>query len=414
MSDTTPAAPLLAGLRILELGHFIAAPFATRVLADLGADVIKVEPPGKGDPVRSWGRQVDGGSIWWSLHGRNKRSVSLDVRAPAGQDLVKQLARHSDIVIENYRPGRLERLGLAPDVLGADRPDERHGLVVVRISGYGQTGPQAKLAGFGVIGEAKGGIRHLTAHPSDVSDLPPVRVGVSFGDSIAGLYGAVGALAAVLNQRETQAKAPRILDVALGESVLTFLEGILPEYSYDGSVRRPAGSRIETASPSNAYKSADGEWVLIAANSEVLFKDLCRLMDQPHLADDPRFMDNPRRLANNEALDEIIGAWTGQQSADEVVDRLEEANIPVSKVYTVADIAKDAQYRARDMVSEVEDPRLGTVLHAGVVPVVDGLDRRSQIRWPGPAVGAHTDEVLQDLTSASADDIARLREEGVI
>ena len=414
MSQTAPAAPLLAGLRILELGHFIAAPFATRVLADLGADVIKVEPPGEGDPVRGWGKQVEGGSIWWTLHGRNKRCVTADLRSEKGRELVKTLARQSDIVIENYRPGRLERLGLGPDVLAADRADGRDGLVIVRISGYGQTGPQARLAGFGVIGEAKGGVRYLTGYPKSVSELPPVRVGVSFGDSIAGLYGALGALAAILSQRQTGNRGPRILDVALGESVLTFLEGIVPEYSYDGSIRQPAGSRIETASPSNAYLTKDGDWVLIAANSEVLFRELCKLMGQPDLAQDPRFNSNPSRVANNAAIDEIISAWTAGLAADAIVDLLEEANIPVSKVYTVADIASDAQYRARDMIAEVDDPRLGKVLHPGVVPVVEGLDRNAQIRWPGPAIGAHNREVYTELAGLSPDEVAALEKEGVL
>lgn len=407
--DLAGVTPLLSGLRILELGHFIAAPFATRVLADLGADVIKVEPPGTGDPVRQWGRQVEGGSIWWSLHGRNKRCVTADLRSPAGRDLVRKLVRSVDAVVENYRPGWLEKQGLGPDVLAS----ERDGLVIVRISGYGQTGPQAHMAGFGVIGEAKGGLRHLCAHPGQ-SDVPPVRTGVSIGDNIAGLFGAIGALAAVIDQRASGRREPRILDVALGESVLTMLEGILPEYSYDGSIRQPAGSRIETASPSNAYRSSDGAWVLVAANSDYLFRTLCLLMGQPDLSDDPRFRTNPSRVANNEALDAIIGQWVHGLTADAVIDQLEAANIPASKVYTVVDIANDPQYRARDMVAEVDDPRLGKTLHPGVVPVVQGLDRKSQIRWTGPAIGAHNREVYRELAGLSEADLTALEREGVI
>ncbi|MGF1650707.1 MAG: CaiB/BaiF CoA transferase family protein [Hyphomicrobiaceae bacterium] len=400
----------LAGLRIIELGHFIAAPFATRVLADLGADVIKVEPPGEGDPVRRWGKQVEGGSVWWSLHGRNKRCVTVNLKAAKGRALIRDLVRRADIVVENYRPGQLEKFGLGPDVLGAERP----GLVIVRISGFGQTGPRAGMAGFGVIGEAKGGLRYLCAHHSDVSDLPPVRTGISIGDSIAGLYGALGALAAVIEQRANGAKEPRVIDVALGESVLSLLEGILPEYSYDGSIRQPAGSRIETASPSSAYRSADGQWVLIAANSERLFEDLCSLMNRRDLIDDARFKDNPSRVANNAAIDEIIGAWAGQHAADQLVDMLEQLNIPTSKVYSVADIADDAQYRARDMIAEVDDPRLGRVLHPGVVPVIEGIERSALIRWPGPHVGAHNRDVFGGLAGLSEADIATLEQEGVI
>ncbi|MEM9029844.1 MAG: CoA transferase [Pseudomonadota bacterium] len=401
--------PLLRDMRIVELGHFIAAPFATRVLADLGADVIKVEPPGRGDPVRRWGRQVDDGSIWWSLHGRNKRCVTADLKSEAGRDLVRSLVRTCDVVFENYRPGWLERQGLGPEDLGR----VRDGLVIVRISGSGQTGPHAHLAGFGVIGEAKGGLRYLCAHPEH-EDVPPVRTGVSIGDNIAGLYGAIGALAAVIDQRASGRAAPRIIDVALGEAVLSMLEGILPEYGYDGSVRRPAGSRIETASPSNAYGARDGAWVLIAANSESLFRSLCAVMGQPELADDPRFVDNPSRVANNVALDAIIGAWVAGRDADAIVDQLEAANIPASKVYSVVDIANDVQFRARDMVVEIDDPRLGPTLHPGVVPVVDGLDRTSQIKWPGPGVGAHNVEVYRDLIGLSDAQLSALQREGVI
>jgi len=410
MAVRTTTEPLLKGLRVLELGHFIAAPFATRVLADLGADVIKVEPPGQGDPVRGWGRQVEGGSIWWSLHGRNKRCVTVDLKSDAGRDLILRLVKSCEVVVENYRPGRLDRLGLGADVLADARP----GITIVRISGFGQTGPKASLAGFGVIGEAQGGLRYLCAHPENVSNLPSVRTGTSIGDSIAGLYGALGALAAVIDQRASGRTEPRILDVALGESVLSLLEGIVPEYSFDGTVRRPAGSRLPTASPSNAYRGCDGEWVLVAANSESLFASLCELMGHPDLVSDPRFADNPSRLANNEALDAIIGAWVEGQDTDAVVDQLEAANIPASKIYTVVDIDKDAQYAARDMLPTVNDPRLGPIKQPGVVPVVEGLDRTSQIRWAGPEVGAHNDEVFRELAGLSPDEIQSLKERGVL
>ncbi|MEO0729414.1 MAG: CoA transferase, partial [Pseudomonadota bacterium] len=352
----------------------------------------------------------EGGSIWWSVHGRNKRCVTANLKSAEGIDLVKRLIAQSEVVIENYRPGRLERLGLGTDAIADARP----GVTIVRISGYGQTGPQASLAGFGVIGEAKGGLRYLCAHASDQSDLPPVRTGTSIGDAIAGLYGALGALAAVIEQRATGRTDPRILDVALGESVLSLMEGILPEYAFDGTVRQPAGSRLPTASPSNAYRTRDDEWVLIAANSEHLFRTLCDVMGQPSVASDERFTSNPRRVENDAAIDAIIGSWTKDLSADEVVDLLEEANIPVSKVYSIADVAADQQYLARDMIATVDDPRLGQTLHPGVVPVVEGLDRNAQIRWPGPSVGEHNGDVYGELLGLDSATLEKLKTEGAI
>ena len=402
--------PLLASMRVLELGHYIAGPFATRAMADLGADVIKVEPPGTGDPVRGWGIQEENGSLWWSVHGRNKRSVTLNLRAPEAKDIVLKLASQCDVVVENYKSGQLEKWGLTPAAFEAARP----GLVLVRISGYGQTGPEAKRAGFGVIGEAKGGIRHLCAHPPEISDLPSVRAGVSFGDSLSGLYGAFGAVSAVLDQRNSGRKDIRIIDVALGESVVTLLEGILPEYDRYGIVRQPVGSRIATASPTNAYKSADDQWILIAANSDPLFRALSNLMHQPELADDPRFINNRARLENNEEIDRLIAAWAAGQPADTALAQLDEANIPSSKIYTAADIVADPQYQARKMVTTVNDPLHGEVMHPGVVPMVDGLDRDEQIRWPGPSVGQHSDEVYRDLLAMDDAEIESLRKAGTI
>ena len=408
--NTSPVEPLLKTLRVLELGHYIAAPFATRTLADMGADVIKVEPPHSGDPVRSWGRQEENGSLWWSVHGRNKRSVTLNLRDPAAKDLVLRLAAECDVVVENYKPGQLEKWGLTPAAFEAARP----GLVLVRISGYGQTGPEAGRAGFGVIGEAKGGVRYLCGHPADVSDLPPVRAGISFGDSLSGLYGALGALAAVIDQRASARRDIRVIDVALGEAVVTLLEGILPEYGRHGVIRQPAGSRIATASPSNAYKSKDDHWVLIAGNSDRLFKALCETMGQPELAGDERFIDNPARLANNAELDQIIAAWARSLAADAVLDALDQANIPSSKIYTAKDIATDHQYLARKMVTAIDDPIHGEVMHPGVVPLVEGLDRDSQIRWTGPAVGQHNDDVYGRLLGLDGDKLLQLKEAGTI
>lgn len=401
--------PLLKTLRVMELGHYIAAPFSTRVLADLGADVIKVEPPG-GDPVRGWGLQSQGQSIWWSVHGRNKRCVTLDLRTPEGIETVLDLAAHCDVVVENYRPGQLEKWGIGPDRLAARRP----GIVVVRISGYGQSGPHAQRAGFGVIGEAKGGLRYLGGYPRDVTDLPPPRAGVSLGDSVAGLYGALGALAAVIDQRSSGAREPRIIDVALGEAVLSLLEGCLPEYGLLGKVREPMGTGISSAAPTNTYLCKDGAWLLIAANSNPLFASLCRVMGRPELAAEPRFKDNLSRVEHVGELDRMIGDWTLQHDSAALLDQLEAANIPVTKIYTIADVASDPHNLARGMVTEVDDPAHGRLLHPGVVPVVEGLDRAAQIRWAGPPAGHHNREVYEGLLGYSGDKLAALTEKGIM
>ncbi len=398
----------LTGLRVLEIGHFVAAPFCTRLLGDLGADVIKIEPPG-GDPVRQWGAQVDGRSLWWSIHARNKRSVVMNLKARRAPEIILGLAAGCDVVVENFRPGGLERLGLGDDALRAARPD----LILAHISGFGQDGPYRDRAAFGVIGEAMGGIRHLTDHPPGTSDLPPVRVGVSIGDSLAGLYAAFGIVSALWQRdRHGGDGKGRSLDVALTDSILSLMEGMLAEYGRLGTVRQPTGSAIPTAAPSNAYPSADGTWILIAANSEPLFARLSRLIGRPDLTEDPRFAGNRARVAHAEALDAIIAAWTRRLPAEEVTRRLNAADIPNTRVYTAADCAADVQFRHRGMVREVEDPLLGRLLHPGIVPHVP--EGPGSIRWTGPAVGAHTDEVLHELLGLTAAEISSLRDEGAI
>jgi crotonobetainyl-CoA:carnitine CoA-transferase CaiB-like acyl-CoA transferase len=401
-------APALQGLRVLELGHFVAAPFCTRLLGDLGADVIKVEPP-SGDPARQWGEQVDGRSLWWSIHGRNKRSIAIDLKSAAGRAVVLDLVAECDVVVENFRPGQLEKLGLGPEVLRMRRP----GLIVAHISGYGQTGPYRDRAAFGVIGEAIGGLRHLTNHAPGTYDLPPVRVGVSIGDSIAGLYAAFGVMAALWQRdRAGGDGAGRSLDVALTESVFSMMEAMLPEYGRLGTIKQPTGGGIATAAPTNAYPTQDGDWILIAANSEPLFQKLATAMGRPELATDPRFIGNAARVAHAAVLDEMISDWTRSLDTETLSTRLEAADIPSSKVYTAADIASDPQYLSRGMVREIEDPRLGTILHAGVVPHVP--ESPGAIRWTGPEIGQHGDEILNDLLGYDADRIAALRSEGAV
>ena len=401
------AAPLLSGLRILEVGHFVAAPFCTRLLADLGADVIKIEPL-TGDPVRQWGDQVDGRSLWWSMHGRNKRSVALDLKKPEARAILLTLVKSCDAVVENFRPGQLDRMGLGPSVLRSVRPD----LVVAHVSGYGQTGPYRNKAAFGVIGEAIGGLRHLTNHAAGTTELPPVRVGVSIGDSIAGLYAAFGVMAALWRRdRAGGSRDGRTIDVALTESVLSMMEGMLPEYGKSGKIKQPTGGAIATAAPSNAYATRDGEWILIAANSEPLFARLAALMGRPEMAADPRYVGNVARVRNAAELDRAITAWTCRLDAPTLQQALDDADIPSSKVYTAADCAQDAQYRHRGMVQEVEDPRLGTILQAGIVPHVP--ESPGAIRWAGPDIGAHGAEVLTQLAGLDAGAIAKLRQDGI-
>ena len=403
MNDTPLSQPVLSGIRVLEIGHYVAAPFCTRLLADLGADVIKIEPRA-GDPVRQWGETVNGRSLWWSMHGRNKRSVTLDLKSPAGRDVALKLAAECDVVVENFRPGQLARLGLGPEILRGVKP----GLIVAHISGYGQSGPKRDRAAFGVMGEAMGGLRHLTNHAPGTTDLPPVRVGVSIGDSIAGLYAAFGIMAALWQRdRDGGDGIGRTVDVALTESVLSMMEGMLPEYGALGKIKQPAGGGIATAAPTNAYPTRDGAWVLIAANSEPLFAKLAHAMGRPDLVDAPDFEGNRARVANAAALDALIGEWTRRHDAAALIERLSRADVPNSRVYTAADCAEDPQYRHRGMVREVEDPSLGgTVLQAGIVPHFP--ETPGSIRWPGPDIGQHNEEVLGGLLGMSASDLRAL------
>lgn len=410
INDTDTVRGPLSGLRVLELGHFVAAPFCTRVLADLGAEVIKVESPGRGDPVRAWGEHVDGRSLWWSVHGRSKYCVTLNMKKPEGVDLAKKLIAWSDGIVENFKPGQIEKFGIGPDVIEEINP----GCPLARISGYGQTGPGRDRSSFGVIGEAVGGLRYLTAFPPEVSDLPPVRTGVSIGDSITGLYAAIGLLAALWEKGQTRAKEQRgrVIDAALTESVFSMLEGCLPEYGKLGKIRRPQGSRLATATPSSAYPCNDGNWIIIGANSEPLFQRLSDLMGMPDLPKDPRFCGNQERCANVEVLDGMINDWTRTMDIDTAERLLAGADIPSTRAYTIADCAADTQFLDRRMVRTVDDPLLGEMLHPGIVPRFDGAD--GEIAWTGPAVGAHNEAVYGDMLGLSATELADLKDKGVI
>jgi len=399
----------LSNLRILELGHFVAAPFCTRVLADLGAEVIKIETPGKGDPVRSWGKMVEGKSLWWSVHGRNKKSVTMNLKNPKGLKLVKQLIVECDGIVENFRPGQLERWGLGPDVIASINP----ACAVVHISGYGQTGPGRDRAAFGVVGEAIGGLRHLTGFPEGMTTLPPARTGISLGDMVAGLYAAIGLMSALLEHKSKPNALARSADVALTEAVFSLLEGALPEYGKLGEVRQPTGATLPTSAPSSAYPSADNRWVIIGANSDLLFSRLMKLIERPDLGLDERFADNPGRVAFMDVLDTAIGQWTITMSAVTAAKILADADIPSTLIYTIEDCANDVQFIDRDMILAIDDPNFGKVLHPGVVPKMSG-ENPGGVAWPGPDVGAHTNSVLRELLKMRIDEKEAMRVEGVL
>ncbi|WP_149535876.1 CaiB/BaiF CoA transferase family protein [Siccirubricoccus phaeus] len=390
MQATNAALPL-AGLKVVELGHYIAAPFATRLLADLGAEVIKVEPP-EGDPVRGWGSQVEGHAVWFSVHGRNKLSVTLDLKSAEGKAKVRQLIARADALVENFRPGQLERYGLGPADLHAVNPR----LVIARVSGYGQDGPYRDKPAFGAIGEAMGGLRHLTANPGQ-NELPPPRCGVSISDDLAGMYAAMALVAACWQVKGDPDARGRVIDVDLVGSVFSLMEGMLPEYGLFGWVRQPQGAAIKTAAPTNTYPCADGKWLCIAGNSDLIFRRLMAAIGRPEAASDPRFANNGLRCEHVGELDGMIADWTRTLPAAEAEAILEKAEVPCSRLYDMRDCAEDPHFRARELVMEVSDPLIGQVLHPAAPFRFDGVAPREMVRWTGPAAGAHNDHVFREL-----------------
>ena len=404
MSDAAhaSAARPLDGIRVVELGSLIAGPFAAKTLADFGAEIIKIEPPGSGDPLRVWRAPEGETAVWWHVQSRDKKSVAVDLRQPEGQDLVRRLIATADVLIENFRPGTLEGWGLGYEALAAVNP----GLIMLRISGYGQTGPLRDLPGFGVIAEAMGGLRHITGMPGE----PPVRPGVSIGDSLSALHGVIGVLLA-LYHRATRGGRGQVIDVALYESVFNMMEGAVPEYDRYGLQREPAGSALAGVAPTNAYACSDGRYVLIAGNGDSIFRRLMSLIGRDDLGRDPALVGNPARVRNVAKIDQAIGDWARTRTLDEALAALAEAKVPAGKPYTVKDIVEDPHYQARGMLQALELPDGSSLTVPGVVPKLS--DTPGGFSGGGPELGAHTDAVLR---AAGFDDaeLQALRARGVI
>ena len=392
----------LEGIKVLELGQLIAGPFATKILGEFGAEIIKIEPPQTGDPLRKWRLLHEGTSVWWASQSRNKKSVTVDLRSTEGQAIIRRLLKEVDILVENFRPGALEGWGLSEEVLQEINPE----LIIVRVSGYGQDGPYRDLPGFGLVGEAMGGFRYLSGEQG----RPPVRVGISIGDSLSALHAVIGALMA-LRHREVQKGGGQVVDIALYESVFNMMESLVAEYSIFGEVRQPAGSRLPGITPSNAYLCADGKYALIAGNGDSIFKRLMSLIGRDDVANDPAFAHNDGRSAEADYIDSIISQWTIQHSLDDVLEALHENRVPAGRVYDVEDIFNDPHYKAREMLiqGELED---GTeVTLPGVLPKLrktpGSVERRA------PTLGQDTEEVLGKI-GIDAKELSELRAKGVI
>jgi formyl-CoA transferase len=395
----------LDGIRVIEIGTLISGPFAGRLLGDLGAEVLKIEPPGAPDPLRTWGQaELDGHHFFWTVHARNKKAITLDLRTPRGREIFLDLVERSDVIVENFRPGTLERWDLGYDVLRA----RNRGIILVRVSGYGQTGPDAHRAGYASVAEAASGLRHLNGFPGG----PPPRLALSLGDSLAGMFAAQGALAALY--RRTVTGEGQVVDTALTESCLAVQESTIPDYDVGGVVRGPSGTRLEGIAPSNIYQSADGSWVVIAANQDTVFRRLCSAMGQPELATDARFATHVARGRHQDELDAIIGAWAAERAPGNIIGTLSAAGVISGPINTVAEVVDDPQLRARGMIAEHWDERVERpVLGPGIVPVLS--ESPGRIRSAGPArPGQHNEEVYTRLLGMTAEELAELSAEGVL
>ncbi|ULN37117.1 CaiB/BaiF CoA transferase family protein [Mycolicibacterium smegmatis] len=395
----------LDGVRVLELGTLISGPFAGRLLGDMGAEVIKIELPTAPDPLRTWGQaELDGHHFFWTVHARNKKAVTLDLRKPKGRELFLELVDRSDIIVENFRPGTLEKWDLGYDVLR----QRNKGVILVRVSGYGQTGPEAGKAGYASVAEAASGLRHMNGFPGG----PPPRLALSLGDSLAGMFAAQGALAALYRRSVTG--EGQVVDTALTESCLAIQESTIPDYDVGGVVRGPSGTRLEGIAPSNIYQSANGSWVVIAANQDTVFRRLCAAMGRPELATDERFSNHVARGRNQDELDKIIGDWAAQRQPDEIISTLSDAGVIAGPINTVAEVVKDPQLQARGMIADHWDERVQrNIKGPGVVPVLS--ESPGTIRNAGSArPGQHNDEIYTGLLGHTADELQALHDEGVL
>ena len=389
----------LAGVRVIELGQLIAGPFCGQLLADLGAEVIKVELPGRGDPMRDWGR---GEPLWWPIVARNKKCVTLDVRTERGKSIVGELVKKSDIVLENFRPGTMEKWGLSHAELARLNP----GIIMVRVSGYGQDGPYAARAGYGGIGEAMGGLRYIVGDPS----MPPSRVGISIGDSLAAMFAAIGALSA-LRHRERTGQG-QVVDSAIYEAVLGVMESTVPEYAQAGFIRERTGAILEKVAPSNVYPTADNEMIVMGANQDSVFARLCAAMGQPVLAEDERFNAHTARGENQQELDEIISAWSVHYKTADLLALLEEHAVPAGRIYRAPEMLEDEHFIARETITEVEHPKYGELKMQNVFPRLSATP--GKIKWPGPVMGQHNGEIYQRLLGYSQAELEQLTKDGVI
>jgi crotonobetainyl-CoA:carnitine CoA-transferase CaiB-like acyl-CoA transferase len=393
----------LEGIRVLELGSLIAGPFASRLLAEFGAEVVKVEPPKNGDPIRNWRMVHKGTSLWWYVQSRNKKCITLDLKSAEGQSIIKKMVKEMDIIIENFRPGTLEKWGLGYEELKAINPK----LVMVRISGYGQDGPYKDKPGFGSIGEAMGGIRYLTGYP----ELPPTRSGISLGDSVSSLYAVIGALMA-LRHREVNGGQGQVIDVALYESVFSLMESMVPEYDMFKHIRERTGSTLPGIAPSNIYLCKDGKYVVIGANGDSIYKRLTFVMNRNDLYEDERFKSNAGRAEHMEYLDNEIGKWTKQYELKEVLGFLESAGIPSGPIYNIEDMMRDKQFLARKMFEDLEVEGLGKLKVPGIIPKL--METPGSIEWAGPKLGEHSEEVIKNLAGLSDEQYKKLVELGII
>ncbi|GAB3063610.1 CaiB/BaiF CoA transferase family protein [Virgibacillus ainsalahensis] len=394
----------LEGVKVLELGSLIAGPFAGRMMAEFGADVIKVEPPGKGDPLRDWRHIYKGTSLWWRLQSRNKKSITIDLKSEEGQEIIRSLVKECDILVENFRPGTMEKWNLGYDTLSAINP----GLVMVRVSGYGQTGPYRDKTGFGSVGESIGGLRYITGSP----DRPPVRVGVSLGDSLAAMYSVIGAMMALYHRDVQGTGKGQMIDVSLYESVFSLMEGSLPEFDKLGAIRERTGSSLPGIAPSNTYQCKDEKYIVIGGNGDTIFKRLMEAIAMPELGEDERFQSNSGRAAHADYLDEVIENWTKTVDLETALHVLDEKGVPAGPIYSIKDIVNDPHYLSRGMIEDFKMNEEESLKIPGIVPKMS--ETPGGTKWLGPDLGQHTEEVLENWLDYNDKEISRLKDQGII